>query len=284
MHVAIASCSELPRPDGDLPVLVAAFAARGARAEILAWDDPMVDWAAYPIVLVRSTWNYVGRAGEFRDWIARVGRSTRIVNPAPLMLWNLHKGYLLELAAAGIPVVPTVLSPAGGDPDWNDLFARFGDLVVKPAVSAGSFGTIRVRHGDASAARAHRASLATRDMLVQPLLASVIAHGETNIVCFGGRASHAIHKGARWSGDLEQSRGLVDPSDDELALAEAVLAHVSPMSGGAPAYARVDCAQGADGRTLLLELEVIEPSLFLDRAPGRAARLVDAVLASGGDA
>jgi len=117
MRVALASCSELPRPDGDLPILVDAFAARGVRAEIVSWDDPGVDWAVYPIVIVRSTWNYVGRAGEFRDWIKRVDSVTRIVNPAPLMLWNLHKGYLLELARVGIPVVPTVLSLAGGDPD-----------------------------------------------------------------------------------------------------------------------------------------------------------------------
>ena len=112
--------------------------------------------------------------------------------------------------------------------------------------------------------------------------ASVVAHGETNLVHLGGRFSHAIHKGARWDGDLEQSRGLVEPAADELALAQRVLAEVDRRGFGPIAYARVDLARGADGRPLLMELEIVEPSLFLDRAPARAPMLVDAVLCAAG--
>ena len=121
-----------------------------------------------------------------------------------------------------------------------------------------------------------------RDLLVQPLLASVVAHGESNLVHFGGRFSHAIHKGARWDGDLEQSRGLVEPAADELALAQRVLAEVDRRGFGPIASARVDLARGTDGRPLLMELEIVEPSLFLDRAPARAPMLVDAVLCAAG--
>ena len=282
MRVALVTCRELPRPDADLPVLVEAFAARGVRAEVVAWEDEAVRWDGFACAVVRSTWNYVARFRDFRAWIDRAAAATRLVNPRGAMLWNLHKRYLAELAAAGVGVVPTEVVLHGVDPDWDALFARFGDLVVKPAVSAGSFATIRVRAGDATAARAHRAAHHERDLLVQPLLASVVAHGESNLVHFGGRFSHAIHKGARWDGDHEQSRGLVEPAADELALAQRVLAEVDRRGFGAIAYARVDLARGPDGKPLLMELEIVEPSLFLDRAPGRAAALVEAVLSGSG--
>ena len=278
MRVALVTCSELPRPDTDLPLLERAFAARGAQASVVAWEDPAIRWESFDAALVRSTWNYVGRYREFHAWIDRADRATRLMNPRGALLWNLHKRYLTELAAAGIAVVPTELVLHGTEPDWAALFARFGDLVVKPAVSAGSFATIRVRAGDIATARAHRAAHLERDLLVQPLLASVVAHGETNLVHLGGRFSHAIHKGARWDGDSEQSRGLVDAAPDELALARAVLARVDAHGFGPLAYARVDTARGADGVPLLMELEIVEPSLFLPAAPDGAVLLAEAVL------
>ena len=278
MRIALATCLDMPRPDADLPILVESFAARGARAEVVPWEDPRAEWGAFDAVVVRSTWNYVGRYRDFHAWIDRVAAATRLVNPRAALLWNLHKRYLAELAAAGIAVVPTEVVLHGTEPDWEALFARHGDLVVKPAVSAGSFATIRVRRGDVAAARAHREAHLERDLLVQPLLASVVSHGETNLVHFGGRFSHAVHKGARWDGDAEQSRGLVTPEPDEIALAQAVLAHVGSAGFGPLAYARVDMARGTDGRPLLMELEIVEPSLFLDRAPGAADRLAEVVL------
>ena len=278
MRIALATCLDMPRPDADLPILVEAFAARGARAEVVPWEDPRAEWGAFDAVVVRSTWNYVGRYRDFHAWIDRVAAATRLVNPRAALLWNLHKRYLAELAAAGIAVVPTEVVLHGTEPDWEALCARHGDLVVKPAVSAGSFATIRVRRGDVAAARAHREAHLERDLLVQPLLASVVSHGETNLVHFGGRFSHAVHKGARWDGDAEQSRGLVTPEPDEIALAQAVLAHVGSAGFGPLAYARVDMARGTDGRPLLMELEIVEPSLFLDRAPGAADRLAEVVL------
>ena len=279
MRIALVTCTELPRPDADLPLLERALAALGATASIACWDDARVDWSAFDAALVRSTWNYVGRYREFHAWIDRVDRATRLMNPRAALLWNLHKRYLTELAAAGIPVVPTELVLHGTEPDWSALFTRFGDLVVKPAVSAGSFATIRVRAGDIATASAHRAAHIERDLLVQPLLASVVAHGETNLVHLGGRFSHAIHKGARWDGDAEQSRGLIDAAPDELALARSVLARVDSHGFGPLAYARVDTARGADGAPLLMELEIVEPSLFLPSAPGAADTLAQAVVA-----
>jgi glutathione synthase/RimK-type ligase-like ATP-grasp enzyme len=278
MRIALATARELPRPDHDLPILVDAFASRGADVEIVAWEDAQADWRAFDAVVVRSTWNYLAHLEAFRAWIDRVGAATRLVNAPAVLRWNLHKSYLVEFARAGLDVVPTVLHRAGEEIDWHAHFERFGELVVKPAVSAGSFATIRVARGDVANVRDHHLEHAERDLLVQPCLASVVAHGETNLVHFGARFSHAIHKGARWKDDAEQSRGLVEPAADERALAGAILGHVRGLGLGEIAYARVDLARGADGRPLLMELEVLEPSLFLDRAPDRASLLVDAVL------
>ena len=278
MDIALVTATQLPRPDWDLPVLERAFADRGLRARPVAWDDPAVDWHSFDVAVVRSTWNYVAHFRAFRAWLDHVSAATTLLNPLPAILWNLHKRYLAELAADGIDVVPTVVVPHGTEPEWHALFDRFGHLVVKPAVSAGSFATVRVARGDSAAAHAHRAAHAERDMLVQPLLASVVAHGETNIVHLGGRLSHAIHKGARWAGQDEQSRGLATPADDELALAQDVLRAAAARGHSELAYARVDMARDPDGRALLMELEIVEPSLYLDRAPERAALLVDAVL------
>jgi glutathione synthase/RimK-type ligase-like ATP-grasp enzyme len=278
MRIALVTCTEMPRPDADLPILAGAFADLGASAEVVAWEDERVDWSAYDLALVRSTWNYVARLRAFLGWLDRVSAATRLVNPVAALRWNLHKRYLVALAREGLSVVPTEFVHAGQEVDWAAMFARHGELVVKPAVSAGSFATIRVARDDFAAVHAHHLEHAERDLLVQPCLASVVSHGETNMVHFGGRFSHAIHKGARWNGDAEQSRGLVDPDDDERALAQDILRHVASLGFGELAYARVDLARGADGRPLLMELEILEPSLFLDRAPAQAGMLARAVL------
>jgi glutathione synthase/RimK-type ligase-like ATP-grasp enzyme len=280
VQVALVTCREMPREDNDLPLLAQAFAARGARAQVVAWEDAGVDWRAFDVALVRSTWNYVAHYREFRAWIDLVSNATRLLNPREALVWNLHKRYLRELADAGIDVVPTELVLHGCEPDWSALFDRFGDIVVKPAVSAGSFATVRVREGDVAAARAHRAAHLERDLLVQPLLASVVAHGETNLVHLGGRFSHAIHKGARWAGDSEQARGCIGATDAELALARRILAHVDARGFGPLAYARVDVAASDDGSPLLMELEIVEPSLYLPAAPEGAGMLADAVLSA----
>jgi glutathione synthase/RimK-type ligase-like ATP-grasp enzyme len=277
MRVALVTCLELPRPDHDLPILERAFAAAGCHASVVAWEDPSIDWAGFDAAVLRSTWNYVAHYRDFSAWLDRAAAATRLVNPLPAVRWNLHKRYLHDLADAGVAVVPTDLVPHGERPDWDALFARHGELVVKPAVSAGSFGTVRVAAGDAAAARAHREAHLDRDLLVQPFVRSVTGRGERNLVHLGGRFSHAIRKGARWSGDEEQSGGLAEPDPAELALAAAVLAAVDRRGLGPLAYARVDTALGADGAPLLMELEITEPSLFLDRAPDRAPLLVDAV-------
>lgn len=94
MRVALVTCTEMPRPDWDLPILEAAFAARGGAARTVAWDDATVDWSAFDVALIRSTWNYVAHFRAFRSWLDHVAARTRLINPLPAILWNLHKRYL----------------------------------------------------------------------------------------------------------------------------------------------------------------------------------------------
>ncbi len=282
MRIALASARELPRPDADLPCLAAAAAARGWVCETLAWDDPGAWCREHDLVLVRSTWDYLSKLKAFRAWIAGAAGAARMVNAPQVMLWNLHKNYLLDLSREGVPIVATTAVRSGEQPDWGALFGVHGELVLKPAESAGSFATIRVADGDEGSARSHRAEHAERAFLVQPFLPSVLDRGETNLIFIGGRFSHAVRKGARWAGEPEQSRGLVEPTGDEVEVAEAVLAATRRLGHGTPAYARIDLAIGRCGRPLLMELELVEPQLFLDRAPGSADQLLDAALAAIG--
>ncbi|MBL9148185.1 MAG: hypothetical protein JNM94_05765 [Phycisphaerae bacterium] len=282
-RVALVTCAELPRPDEGLLPLRDAFMARGVDAVACAWDDPHVAWKDFDVALVQSTWNYVRRFSDFVPWLARVATETRLLNPLATIRWNLHKRYLLELAEAGIPVVPTQLVPARGNVQWREVFARWGNVVLKPAISAGSFATIRVDADDHEAAETHLAAHRERDMLVQPLLSRVLAEGERNLVYIDGELSHAVSKAARWSGDSEGSRGCVSVEPDERHVARQTLDALERFGLPRPTYARVDVARDDTGRTLLMELELIEPSLFLHREPAAPDRLVRAVLRQIGD-
>lgn len=266
--------------DEDLPPLATAMQAHGLPFEIVDWDDPGVDWSRYAVAVLRSTWDYVDRYAEFRDWLARVERCTRLLNPPDVLRWNTHKGYLLELAARGVPIVPTTLLRPG------DALAlpEIDELVVKPAIGAGSRDARRFR-GDPDGALAHSRRLldAGRDVLVQPYLKRVDAAGETALMHFGGSYSHAIRKGPLLPANADATRALFapeqivarEPGEDERALARQVLATLpfaEPLL-----YARVDLLRGEDGSPLLLELELAEPSLFFEHAPGSAARFVAAL-------
>ena len=126
------------RSDAENRPLVDALEARGARARVEPWDAA-VDWSAADLVAVRTTWDYTGRRDEFLAWASRVAASSVLQNPLPVLEWNSHKRYLVELAEAGVPTVPTRLVPAGTEPERLGP----GRVVVKPAVSAGGRGTHR---------------------------------------------------------------------------------------------------------------------------------------------
>jgi hypothetical protein len=275
IDVALASCRVLPEHDPDEAPLLGALRAAGLRAEVLGWDDPAADFSSARLTLLRATWNYTERPEQFAGWLTQTAAASALWNPLPVVRWNMHKGYLLDLARAGVPVTPTHLVPRGSAERLADVAAARGwsEVVVKPAISAGSRRTLRV--GAATdQGEAHLRALAGReDALVQPYLPAVEGYGERALVFIDGELTHAVRKGPRFAGQAESITGPFEVSADEAVLARAVLA-------AAPApvlYARVDVAPGPDGRPILMELELIEPSLFFARGPRALERLVKAV-------
>jgi glutathione synthase/RimK-type ligase-like ATP-grasp enzyme len=276
MRLRIATCRPLPEPDVDEDLLLEALAARGINARMAAWNDPREDWDARVPTLLRSTWDYIHDLPAFEDWIARAAAAAPLWNPADVLRGNLHKRYLLELAGRGVPVVPTDLVERGTAGLLADRLAARGwrDVVVKPAVGAGSFETYRFTAGaDAAAEALFSRLVATRDMLIQPYQASVEAHGERALVWIAGAFTHAVRKSPRFADGVEQVSAALPLSATERAVGEAALA---PFAGRL-LYARVDVAPDAAGNPQVMELELVEPSLFLLQAPAALWRLVDGV-------
>lgn len=280
MDVVLASCAELPEPDLDEAPLLAALRAAGLDAAVLAWDDPAADWAAGRMTLLRATWNYPLRPRAFLAWLEATARVTEVWNRPPLVRWSLHKSYLLDLERHGVAVAPTELVPAGSDRPLTEVMAARGwsDVVVKPAVSAASFRTTRVRPGQEERGEAHlRALVADGAALVQAYLPSVESYGERAIVWIDGELTHAVRKSPRFDDDDEAVSPALPIAPAEAELAAAAVARAAEATGEAPMYARVDIAPGPAGNPVVMELELIEPSLFFLQSPAALRRFVAAV-------
>ncbi|WP_062527117.1 ATP-grasp domain-containing protein [Demequina rhizosphaerae] len=283
-RIAIVTTRELPVPDADEDLLLPHL----PEAALVAWDDPEVDWSAYEVAILRSTWNYHDRLDEFLAWARSASSVTRLLNPVDTVVWNTDKRYLGDLAAAGFPTVPTTFVAPGEAAD-DAVVALDGHLVVKPSVGAGSNGA-RLFHGDEEGARAHLAALHAQGKvaMLQPYLTEVDTAGETALVYLGGRFSHAARKAAILSRDMSWETGLyadekvagTAPSEAERDLADRIVAALPGMGHPDLAYVRVDLLPTADG-PVVLELELTEPSLFLalgEGAPERAAEAFRALL------
>jgi glutathione synthase/RimK-type ligase-like ATP-grasp enzyme len=270
--------ARMPVADPESHLLLEALGERGVRAALVPWDEER-DWSAVPLVVCRTPWDYVERAAEFLPWVRATGAATRLLNPAGLIEWNLHKRYLAELADRGVPSVPTtVLGPGSSAAARAAALATDGDVVIKPAISGGAMGTLRLE-ARSDAAREHLAGLLREgDALVQPYLPEV-EDGEVSLVLFAGEPSHAVRKRPA-AGDFrvqEEHGGVVlphEPTAAELEVARGVL-DALPW---APAYARIDLVTTADG-PLLMEAELIEPELFLRAEPAAAGRFADVLVA-----
>jgi O-ureido-D-serine cyclo-ligase len=271
MKLRIATCKTLPEPDADAAPLAEAFARAGVDAALLAWDDPDVDWDAPLATVLRSTWNYALDVARFVAWIDRVAVAGPLLNPRAVVLENVHKRYLLALEARGVPIVPTALVERGATCDLAAIAAE--RIVIKPEVGAGSLDA-RVFAPADPAALAHLAALTARGAaLVQPYIESVEAYGERSIIWIDGELSHAIRKTPRFAGQHEQVAGPFAIADDERTVALAALAPYRDLL-----YGRVDLARDAHDRPRVMELELVEPSLFFAHESGSADRFVAGLL------
>jgi glutathione synthase/RimK-type ligase-like ATP-grasp enzyme len=275
-EVALVTCADERYQEPEVHVAADALRAAGVSTDVVSWDEDR-DWGAYELVVVRTPWDYFDRVTQFLDWAARVERETSLVNPADVLRWNSHKGYLAEFTAKSVPTVPTRLVP-GPSTDVADQIREvpWEEIVVKPAVDGGARHAWRGLRDDPSLSRVAERLTEHGDVVVQPFVPAIV-DGERSLVFLGGRFSHAVRKVPK-AGDYRSQRHLggheVDhePNSAELQVALAAMA----AAPGRLTYARVDLVDW-EGAPVLIELEVIEPDLFLRDVPERVDRFVEVV-------
>jgi glutathione synthase/RimK-type ligase-like ATP-grasp enzyme len=278
--IALVTSSELPELEPDSQLLLPALADRGIDARPVVWTDPSVDWSSFDAIVVRSPWDYFMRPGEWEAWLRDVDATgVPMFNPNKVIRWNSHKSYLQQLASAGVPVVDTVMTTGDGRVDLADLMAGAGwdDAIVKPAIDGGARRLFRVRDEPDPQVRFDEL-VAAGDVLVQPFLPSIVEQGELSLLYFGGELSHTVRKEAKpgdirvqpaWGGSYE----LEGPTSEAIHIADKVFDSIDADL----LYARVDLVRGLDGKLALIELEVIEPLLFLELEPAAPGRFADAL-------
>lgn len=289
-RIAFVTCAAFPSLYEDDVPLADALAAAGVEVAPAVWGDPAVDWAGFDLLLLRSTWDYHERRADFHAWVRRAGALAPLWNPPGVVAWNTDKTYLRRLAERGVPTVPTRWLAAGSPTDLAALVVAEGwtEAIVKPTVGLGSSGLLRVG-SDALAdgsAQAHLDELlGAGDAMAQPFLGSLERVGELSMLFFGGAFSHALHKRPP-AGEfrVQPYFGAVEvpatPTPAERAVADAVLACVEQEI----LYARVDLVAGDDGAPLLMELELIEPALYLGVDPASADRFARVLAEAVADA
>ena len=282
MHIALATCAAMPGLAGDDRHLLAVLERRGVPAAPVVWEDPLADWGGSDVTVIRSCWDYAWRLAPFLAWLDTAAAASRVLNPPEIVRWNAHKRYLLDLTAADVPAVPTVVLERGTRTRLRDVLVErdWPDAVVKAAVGNSGRYARRVSPGSAGALQAWLDRLLAReDVLVQPLVRSVADAGELSLVFIDGEFTHAVRKrsaGAdfRVHDDYGGSVAPEDPHPAALEAAERALA----AAGGDLMYARVDLVEGAAGDLEVMELELIEPELFLRFAPHAVERLADGII------
>ena len=296
-RVGLATCSVLPDLDADDRPIVPALAARGVTAEPVVWDDPDVDWSAYDLVVVRSTYDYSPRRDEFIAWARSV---PNLANSADVIAWNTDKTYLQAMDDAGVPVIPTIWLDPERHLSKRAIHTRmpaFGDFVVKPVVSAGAQDTGRyqpVSSESRALAIQHAKELLDggRAIMIQPYVTSVDTAGETCLIFVEGEVQHAVRKNALLTGPSRPTQGLyrketmraVEATDVQVDVARRALAVAHEQLGVTEPflYARVDLVGGTeDEAPMVIELELTEPSLWLKHAgdAGTAEKFADAIVA-----
>lgn len=277
--VLLATCSAWPdgEPGGEL--VVTELERRGIDAAWAVWDDPSVDWAGARLVAVRSTWDYEHRRDEFLAWARRVEQVTRLVNPAAVLEWNTDKAYLVGLAEAGLPVVPTLT--AEDESELPPAIAAFDVAVVKPRVAAAGRGVVVFDGEPGGPADLDESMLEMGPWVVQPLVESVRSEGETSVYVFGGEVVSQAqkHPGPGEIRVQEEYGGRTEAvavSDEAADLARRALEVVEELLGAELPVVRVDLMR-LDGTLVVSEVEATEAGLYLEVLPGNASAFADTV-------
>lgn len=270
-RVALVTYQDLPDLNADDRLAAAALTRLGLQADPVCWDDPDVDWLAYRAVVLRSTWDYYRRVVEFHAWIDRMERTgAALWNPPRVLRWNTDKRYLARLAHPHLSPPPTEILARGAAVDLRAVLQARGweEAVMKPTISADGFSTERTSRATAASDQGTLDTmLAHGDVLIQLLVPEIRTRGEISMMFLGGRFSHAVNKRPQ-AGEFRVQERLggriarTDPPPALVACGQAVLDEHAPGC----LYARVDTVVAAD-RFVLMEIELVEPSLYLEYDP-----------------
>jgi hypothetical protein len=287
-RVAIATCKNLPGWEIDDQPFLNLLKLR-ADVSMCAWTDVSIDWAVFDCVLVRTTWDYSERIDEFRDWVKRVGRVTRILNPSGWLEWNCNKWYLRDLEQEGIHIAPTQWLTHTGDVSLAQAVAlspQINRWFLKPTIGASSSNTLRFSLDEVPDAEAFLLGLLPEyDFMLQPYLDSVESFGEVSLLYIGGNLTHSVRK-VPVAGDyrVQDDYGAHDepyaPSLELEHFGAAILTAAARVQSGLEPllYARLDFLKDHEDRFVLNELELIEPSLFFRHGPAAPQALVTSLL------
>lgn len=265
----------------DDTLLMAALRDHGLRPRRVAWSRPDVDWSHFKCAVFRTTWDYFDRFTEFSQWLDRAAAQTRLLNDLPLVRWNMDKHYLADLAQAGIPVVPSYFIECGTRIDIPRLLRELDwhETVIKPCVSGAARHTYRVNTANAREMEPLLNELLKNEaFLIQPFQADVLTHGEISLMVLGGRFTHAIQKLPQ-RGDFrvqDDHGGTVHSYEAlpaEIELAERAMTACPSL----PLYGRVDLIRDNNGQLAVMELELIEPELWLRFHPPAASVFAQAI-------
>lgn len=281
--LAIATCHRLPMGTDDDRMLLDKLEQSHIECQVLPWDQDAVDWSRFSACLIRSTWDYSTRHQAFLRWIDAVAPVLPLINPASVLRWNTHKGYLLELERVGLPVVPSRFLDSGTELDLDALctMGPHTTYFAKPVVAATSRGTLRfcpaIPEQRKKAVEHLRRHLATEAMIVQPYLSSVETLGEISLIYIDGHFSHAVQKRPqpgdyRVQDDFDGIHTAFAADPLLTRVGDLVIQHVDSHP-----YARVDLLKDPENQWRLIEVEMVEPVLFFELHPPAAQQLANAI-------
>ena len=276
MRVALITGAEMAKPDPESHLLIHELGLLGITSELISWRASL-DWSLFDLVVIRTPWDYFLHLEEFLSWVEDVEKVTRVLNSSRILRWNSHKKYLKELSSFGVPTVPTVWVTK--NQQCSDLIdsIEWPIVVVKPAVSIGAIGALKGQSKDNHVKQHLEEEVKKGDVMIQPFLESVADFGELSLIYFNGAYSHSILKKPQ-QGDYRVqdayggTNALYEPEIEAQKIGDQVLSYLPDFS----LYARVDLVK-YQNQWLLMELEAIEPELFLPIAPQASIRLAAAI-------
>jgi glutathione synthase/RimK-type ligase-like ATP-grasp enzyme len=258
------------------------LAAIGWQVSTLSWRQTAVPWTEFDAVIIRSTWDYWNDVAAFLRVLERIDQDSHLANPLDLVHWNLEKTYLRDLQARTVRIVPTIWPKSIRTERWNEFFDRMqsDELVIKPVIGANGEDACRVSRTDPLERLEQIETLFRgRAVMVQRFMPHILGEGEYSLFYFNGELSHAILKiPADSEFRSQEERGAeIRPVEPDQQLRQAGEQAVMALPG-APLYARIDFVRNDAGKFALMELELIEPSMYLrtnEAAPARFASSID---------